>query len=122
MPLVKNILYAQYGEFLIYQNKDNTDKFPDYQYADKTAKQICDLNIWLSKEDVNRSEKDNSMKMRDLLFGLSIGDLRPVSEEMHEHFISGEGTPYSNQVLTNKVKEHSKTKAFRKGVKITISS
>ena len=55
---------------------------------------------------------ENYMRQLSYIFTTSDDDMTGVADEMIEHFLSGSGTSYSNDILTNRVREHSATIAF----------
>jgi len=62
--------------------------------------------------------------MRQLpeLFSTGDSQMRSVASDMVEHFLNGTANPYSNDILTNRVRKHQNTINFVAGLKSVIVS
>ncbi|WP_036639308.1 DUF3289 family protein, partial [Paenibacillus durus] len=115
--------YEAYEEdkLLIYQTEIRKNP-EDMQYNDKSKKQLEDiLNFWLYEDNFKYREEDDWRRDFESLVRLtSIGDMEDIALDMVDHFMSGTGTPYRNNTLTNKVRNKGVVKEYVSAIKKTV--
>jgi len=100
----KNII-VYYGNFW------GTEKPSDLNYSDKNKEDLLNTKH-ISKFDLESSEREHIANWKSLARTLSSGDMQDVVIDMIDHFLDGSGTDYSNDTLTQIVKEHKVTQQF----------
>jgi RHS repeat-associated protein len=107
---------------LIYQTEIRKNP-EDMQYNDKSKEQLKDILGWHWKYfDKHFGEKDLRINVEDLFKTTSIGDwdMQDIALDMFDHFMSGTGTPYRNNTLTNKVRNKGLVKKYVSDIKETV--
>ena len=91
----------------------NDKEYPeDFKYADKTKEELKNMD-WINWTDFCLvDEKDYKYSWVDLAELTSMGDMEDVAKDMINHFISGLGSDYRNDVLTKNVDKHENTQAY----------
>ncbi|SFX39748.1 DUF3289 family protein [Ruminococcus sp. XPD3002] len=99
-------------------NGNDSRRAEDFQYADKTHDQLCDMDyIWWG-DVMFPDSKLYMLHMREFppLASASDTAMIGVGQDMISHFADGSGSDYRNSTLTNRVENHDNTKKYANAV------
>ena len=109
-PLNNNV-----HSFLLYETSNtdeyllsckNNDEGPeDYRYSDKSKDELRSMK-WINWTDFTQTKSIIKTYVKIIANDFSMGDMDNVVEDMFDHFFSGAGGTYSNDVLTNEARNH----------------
>ncbi|MEK4063934.1 MULTISPECIES: DUF3289 family protein [unclassified Paenibacillus] len=106
---------------LIYQTQIRKNP-EDMQYNDKSKNQLEDiLSAWYYQSNFKNKDEDHwRSDFETLVRSTSTGDMEDIALDMVDHFMSGTGTPYRNNTLTNKVHNKGVIKKYVSEIKKTV--
>lgn len=84
----------------------------DYQYSDKSIEQLRDMKYISSKDFEHRDVLDYKLSWKTMAMLLSRGDMDTVAWDMINHFMEGNGSDYTNEILTREIVSHQNTQTY----------
>lgn len=90
----------------------SSDEHNDYHYADISEQDLKNMD-WLNWSDFwGVDVYDYELKWRELMWIFSSGDMVNVAQDMVDCFLSGNGGTYSNEILTQKARNHEDSERY----------
>lgn len=112
---------SKFHEFLIYETSATDykakeskldDRPDDFKYADLSKSELTNLD-WINWSDfflIGENTYISSWKFLARI--LSSGNMIEVASEMIDHFLYGDGSDYTNSVLTDEIQAHKNSKTY----------